>query len=103
MEGRERLQELGVNFPSKGSKVGRGLGEGGSGRAPSSQCLEDRSPTLTHACSKARSLPEISVQHPDALSGTVCDSYFCCQRSNEVHAAPVVYISADVSHNIILL
>lgn len=58
---------------------------------------------LTHACSRACSLPEISMQHPDAVSGTVCDFYFCCQRSNEVHAAPVVYISADVSHNIILL
>lgn len=113
VEGPERLQELGVNFPSNGTKVGRGLGEGGSGRAPCSQCLGDRQAQpllhlaaglpLTHACSRACSLPEISMQHPDAASGTVCDFYFCCQRSNEVHAAPVVYISADVSHNIILL
>lgn len=50
----------------------------------------------------AHRLPDISTQHPDALLGTstVCDFYFCSQRSNEVHAVPAVYISADVPHNI---
>lgn len=32
-------QELGVKIPANRTKVSRGLGVGGSGRAPHSQCL----------------------------------------------------------------